>query len=752
QTVVAPRDMLGGTGHMASMYTKTTANGTYLINALWIPAENSIYGVGQVKVTAEPLRDTDLSVFDPASASDGNVESLLIQIGLDEVKDDGSDANTVNGGMAYAYRLSDGSFFLIDGGGNDFGSGDMDKDNAARIYQTLKKYSATEKIVIAGWYITHPHTDHMGAFMAFVADYVNSPDYDVTLEKVICNLPNITEQTYKAAGRDYSLAPEKIEIYSTCLDTLREAGVNVYKTHVGQTYYVRNLTVEILFTYDLLSPKLPDAFFYSNSYIQMKDPGVIQNNTGGNMDFTNTFSVVAQATLKVDEDTSYKALWTGDQTCFGIMTVNSMYGFAMKSDFVQVMHHGYTQMNRGTEGDELQKYAFEIAVNHFFGSSYEAWQDKYDLATFADCFAADGSYGYVRAKYVLWPSHIKNVGQYIDTEEGDDPSISDSRLTTWAPLNHLQMEAKAQGGDVYAARNYLTIFTLGETVTVAIDRDVITTPMPQPTVEGSISSAEDFAAMSESGTYYLTNDITITDPDGTLFVKDFSGVLDGKGHTITIVYSKTTATTFDAQSGFVFANLKNATVKNLTITGPRMAIGSATGQYGILARRATGKVLIENVHVIGASITESETPNANVGGFIGDTDANSEVIIRNSSFEGTIEVAHVAGGLIARAGTSSSAATSVLIEGCTVSGTLSTTGQRVGGFVAQVNVSDSCRIINCESKATVDGKKLAGGFVGLITAGPVTLNGCSIAATPTGATANEWVASGTAEIVNCSKG
>ena len=257
--------------------------------------------------------------------------------------------------------------------------------------------------------------------------------------------------------------------------------------------------------------------------------------------------------------------------------------------------------------------------------------------------------------------------------------------------------------------------------------------------------------MSESGTYYLTKDITVTDPMGALYTGTFSGTLDGQGHTITIVYDKNDSTVFDAQSGFVFANLKNATVKNLTVSGARMAIGSVTGQYGILARRATGTVLIDGVHVVNTTITESETPNANVGGFIGDTDAGSEVTIRNSSFEGTIEVAHVAGGLIARVGTSSTAATSVLIENCTVSGKLSSTGQRVGGFVAQINVSASCRIINCESKATIEGKNQAGGFVGLITAGAVTLNGCSITAVPTGTTANEWVASGTAEIVNCTK-
>ena len=82
--IVSPREILGNTGNLASMYTKQTAEGNYLINVLWIPEEKSVYGVGEVKITVEPLHDTDLSVFDPASATTGSVESLLIQIGVDE--------------------------------------------------------------------------------------------------------------------------------------------------------------------------------------------------------------------------------------------------------------------------------------------------------------------------------------------------------------------------------------------------------------------------------------------------------------------------------------------------------------------------------------------------------------------------------------------------------------------------------------------------------------------------------------------
>jgi len=480
QKILETRDVLEGTGNLATMYTGTVGGRTYLINALWIPAVNSINKVNEGKITVEPLRDLDLSVFSPASASVGTVPSLLIQIGLDGyvtagVYEGTHDQNSNTSGMSYVYRLSDGSFVVFDGGGNSLGTGDRDKDHAARLYHTLKKYSVTEEIVIAAWYITHPHVDHMGAFMAFTGAYLNHPSYKVSLEKVICNLPNVMEQTYVEPWESYSLSEYKIATYNTRLEELRTQGVDIYKAHVGQKYYLRNLTLEILFTYDLLSPSLPDAFFTSDAYGVNR--GTVHNTPGSGKDFTNTFSVICQATLKVSDTVSYQAIWTGDATCYGIETVNAMYGAAMKSDFVQVPHHGSIQMDRGSSSDERIRYYHEIQVNHFFGAASEAINDHYPQSVYPELFHSDGSYGFVRAKYILWPSNISRGG-YLNGEPGDTGTGNDSRLSTWTPLHHLQKEAQAQGGDVYLARCFLTVFTLGEMVTVEEDHEVIKNPMP----------------------------------------------------------------------------------------------------------------------------------------------------------------------------------------------------------------------------------------------------------------------------------
>ncbi len=142
-------------------------------------------------------------------------------------------------------------------------------------------------------------------------------------------MPNIPVQTFKKEGEVYSLTPEKVEAYTAQFDALREGGTNIHKAHAGQIFYLRNLSFEVLFSYDLLTPKLPDVFFDSTSaYSRMKNKKVLMNWTGGGRDFTNTFSIIAQATVTVNEETAYTTLWTGDASCFGIETVNKMYGAA----------------------------------------------------------------------------------------------------------------------------------------------------------------------------------------------------------------------------------------------------------------------------------------------------------------------------------------------------------------------------------------------------------------------------------------
>lgn len=76
--------------------------------------------------------------------------------------------------------------------------------------------------------------------------------------------------------------------------------------------------------------------------------------------------------------------------------------------------------------------------------------------------------------------------------------------------------------------------------------------------EGTVSSAEEFAAMVAGGSYTLTKDIIVTEP----YASDFSGTFDGDGHTVTLAISG------DSDYQALFAKLAaGAVVKNVTVEG-----------------------------------------------------------------------------------------------------------------------------------------------------------------------------------------
>ena len=439
---------------------------------------------------------------------------------------------------------------------------------------------------------------------------------------------------------------------------------------------------------------------------------------------------------------------------------NSMYGFAMKSDFLQVPHHGSPQWSSGVSTDPVLKRNYhQIQINHFFGACKEAAQYQYSVERFPEYYDSDGSYGFVRAKYILFPSSIDR-DNFFDDISNENPAqpigeVNKSNLTDWHPIYHLQDEARAAGGDCYLARCYLTVFTLGDDVTVAKDHDVIKANMTE-LVGGVIKTAEDLANMIGGLTYVLANDITVIDPVGTIGPSSFSGTLDGAGHTITIQYTSNNTTFFEAGSGILFGNIKNATIKNLTISGAKLTTNKTSAQFGILAFRAYGKSVVDNVHVINATMTSGNTPGGNFGGFFGDTNANANITIRNSSFDGTIDTTFNVGGLIGRLGTYSGGTADLTVENCTVSGNFIGSGY-VGGLVAVAKGGD-ITVTNTEVKnATITASMetgLAGGVFGIAWSGTnATFNGCTVTnVTLSGATTDNWVASGTVETVNCTVG
>lgn len=197
------------------------------------------------------------------------------------------------------------------------------------------------------------------------------------------------------------------------------------------------------------------------------------------------------------------------------------------------------------------------------------------------------------------------------------------------------------------------------------------TPAPQMTssggaalalAEGTVSSAEEFAAMEPSGNYQLTEDITVTAPYGN-DITGFTGTFDGNGHTVTL------------------------------------DITASTAYVGLFSKLAGGAV-VRNVITAG-SVTA--TGKNNVGGIAGVADTElGAITISNCKNEAAIKGNKVVGGILGGCTEDDYALT---ISACANEGNISGT-RNIGGICG--TLENAHFIKNCYNSGAVTGSTIGG--------------------------------------------
>ena len=213
------------------------------------------------------------------------------------------------GGMSFIFKLSDGTFFIIDGGmcANRTGSNECKNEPSIhRLFKTLQDLADDpNNIVISGWLITHIHNDHAGAFI----DLGENPGYAsrVTIKQVIYSQP--ANDDMEDGNQRFRLdwmpnALEKLKITKTV------------KAHPGQVFYFADLTLTILGTHDLVKPDKIKSH--------------------------NDASIVSMV-----EFGGKKMLFLADSEKALNPKLDNIYGAALDADILQVAHHGYNNTNAG---------------------------------------------------------------------------------------------------------------------------------------------------------------------------------------------------------------------------------------------------------------------------------------------------------------------------------------------------------------------------------------------------------------------
>ena len=173
----------------------------------------------------------------------GRGEVVMAQIGI--ARADYTDNPMI--GMCYVYRLSDGRAVIIDGGWPT-------EECADNLFATLLTMDVARddegKIEIAAWIFTHGHSDHIGAFHSFATKYSEQTD----VSYLLYNLPS------------EAVAPSECDVHSfIALANEHYPDAIHVEPHAGLKYYFDNITVDMLYTPEMLYTSGETLAYYNNT-------------------------------------------------------------------------------------------------------------------------------------------------------------------------------------------------------------------------------------------------------------------------------------------------------------------------------------------------------------------------------------------------------------------------------------------------------------------------------------------------------
>ena len=236
--------------------------------------------VGPIKDIPSKDKDTTKETFKPS----------ITMIGPSE---------NVSGSLTLIYQLANGKFLIIDGG----------IILADRIYKELRELQPdATKFTIAGWFISHPHSDHQDGIEYFIEQH----GHEVDIENIYFNYAkadyydNLTSKDHQdpsnKEGKRVTRLRELIEKKLT-------RSTKIVKPHTGQIYEFGSASVEIISTVeDLLPTKLPHI---------------------------NEASMVIRVTVA-----GQTTMVLADVSDVAKGIIRDMYNTHVKSDMLTLAHHG----------------------------------------------------------------------------------------------------------------------------------------------------------------------------------------------------------------------------------------------------------------------------------------------------------------------------------------------------------------------------------------------------------------------------
>ena len=253
-----------------------------------------------IKISMDKRSTFALPTLEEDNIYEKTTDATITQVGL---------GDSLDNGMLYISKMSDGSFIVIDGG-----------ISAGYIYDSLVKLSGqTTGIRIAAWLLTHHHNDHAEGFLATSSKYADR----LIVEKVIHCQPR-PDQLRPGEGSDYEAVKDRI-VNGIRNFKATNRSLEQIKAHPGMEIYIRDAKITVLATIDAVEPK------------------IISNVNNASMVFR----------MEVGEKS---IIFLGDSEPMQTKAMYAQFGAEnFRCDALQLAHHGYGNTNTGNDQNVINE-------------------------------------------------------------------------------------------------------------------------------------------------------------------------------------------------------------------------------------------------------------------------------------------------------------------------------------------------------------------------------------------------------------
>ena len=329
-------------------------------------------GTGQARVIVGPLKDLPSKEIDPTPETVTPTLSFVAQ------------SESTGNGLALIYQLPNGKFIIVDGG----------YYLSDKIYKKLCELQPdTRKIIIAAWFVSHPHQDHQETLENFIVQHGT----EITIENIFFNYvepeyyDNLTADDQK--GVESAKEGKSVSRLNEFIRTKLPRSTNVIKPHTGQVYkFGESAEVEIIWTIEDYLPTALDRINTSSMIIRV--------------------NVAGTSTMVLADSTGYTN---------NIML--AMYDSYMKSDIVTLAHHGIwidtPEMYGKIKADVLLWPANTAGAIEGYTHYYSSPAVKAALDAATDVYLAKGTDNKFELPYVIQNNKQEFMENTLpkDTEE-----------------------------------------------------------------------------------------------------------------------------------------------------------------------------------------------------------------------------------------------------------------------------------------------------------------------------------------------